>query len=112
MIRGLLPKPVRRPSAPYVQSISPRLLWQVQTDGWEAIGFEYISGRHADYAIGSADLATVSDVMRRLGQLVCPDLPGLKRAENRWRDYLNDPEDAVHLAGTVLLHTDWNPPTC
>ena len=95
--------------APYVRAVSPRLLWRIQTRGWDVLGLEHVEGRHADYTPGSVDLVAVSDVMGRLGRLVCPDLPQLKRAELRWQDYFDDPRDATCLAGRALLHTDWNP---
>ncbi|MHB1509136.1 MAG: aminoglycoside phosphotransferase [Acidimicrobiales bacterium] len=95
--------------APYVQCVSPRLLWHVRAHGWDVIGFQYTEGRHANYAPGSADLVAVSAVMRRLGRLACPDLPQLKRAELRWQDYFDDRRDATGLTGSALLHTDWNP---
>lgn len=94
--------------APYVLAVSPRLLWQVESDGWNVLGFEYIEGRHADYTPGSADLLKVIDTMRLLGTVPCPDLP-LKRAEQRWAEYVDDPAALEPLAGDSLLHTDWNP---
>ena len=92
--------------APYVRGISPRILWQVKAGDWDVIGFEYIEATHADYSV---DLVAVADVMRRLGSIHCPDLPILKRAETRWRDYFEDHSDAGCLVGATLLHTDWNP---
>jgi len=54
----------------------------------------------------SADIVKVVDVMRRLALLWCPDMPQLKRAENRWADYV-DPADLPMLRGDTLLHTDY-----
>jgi hypothetical protein len=94
--------------APYVLAVSPRLLWQVEVDGWNVLGFEYIEGRHADYTPGSADLPKVIDAMRLLDTIPCPDLP-LKRAEQRWVEHVDDAAALELLAGDSLLHTDWNP---
>jgi hypothetical protein len=94
--------------APYVVAVSPRLLWQVEVDGWHLLGFEYVGGRHADYRPGSADVPKVIDAMRLLGQMPCPDLP-LKRAEQRWSSYVDNAAALEVLAGDALLHTDWNP---
>ena len=95
--------------APYVQDVSPGILFHVQEHGWNVIGFEYVDGMCSDYTAGSADLAAISDVMCRLERIACPDLPLLKRAEHRWRDYLDDTKTAVCLSGKTLLFTDWNP---
>lgn len=93
---------------PWVLPVTPRLLWQVQADGWDILGFEHIEGRHADYASGSRDLPKVIQAMRQLGQIPAPDLP-LKRAEQRWADYVDDNSALQLLRGDCLLHTDLNP---
>jgi hypothetical protein len=93
---------------PYVRHVGPRLLWQVEADGWNVLGFEHVSGRHADYSPGSPDLPKVIEAMRRLGATSVPDLP-LKRAEERWAGYLDDPTALGLLRGETLLHTDYNP---
>jgi hypothetical protein len=80
---------------PHVHPLSPRLLWQETTAGWNLLAFQYIAeARHADYAPGSADLPRVVVAMDYLGALPCPDLP-LKRADR--------------FKGDRLLHTDFNP---
>lgn len=93
---------------PYVLQIAPRLLWHIEADGWNVLGFEHIEGRHADYSPGSQDLPKVIQAMRLLGQVPCPDLP-LKRAEQRWADYVDDESALKLLSGDSLLHTDFNP---
>ena len=94
---------------PYVQPLAPRLRWQAEGAGWNLLAFAYIAGaRHADYSPGSADLAAVVQVINRLRQIRCPDLP-VKRAEQRWAAYLDNDTDLALLAGTTLLHTDFNP---
>lgn len=90
---------------PYLRHVAPRLRWHVERDGWNLLGFERVEGRRADYSPGSPDLPKVVDVMRRLGEIPCPDLP-LKVAPQRWSSYT----DAAELfAGADLLHTEWSP---
>jgi thiamine kinase-like enzyme len=74
----------------------------------DLLAFDYIPGtRPADYTPGSADLPTVVQVLNRLQQIPCPDLP-VKRAEQRWAAYLDDDAARELLAGNTLLHTDFN----
>jgi thiamine kinase-like enzyme len=90
---------------PSVRHISPCLKWSASDDEWELLGFEYISGRHADYSPGSPDIPKVVRTMLDLQQVACPDIE-LKQAEQRWAAYTQAPE---LFAGACLLHTDWNP---
>jgi len=94
---------------PYVRHLAPRLLWQANTCGWDLLGFEQVSGRHANYAPGSGHLAVVVTVLCELGTLRCPDQPEIKHAEQRWSAHLDDPDAAELFAGDTLLHTDFNP---
>ena len=94
---------------PFVCSISPRLLWEVESAKWHILGFQYRRGRTADFSPGSSDLRSVTALIADLGELPCPDLPFLKIAERRWADYLDHPSDAQLLRGETLLHTDYNP---
>ncbi|MGH2776720.1 MAG: aminoglycoside phosphotransferase [Actinomycetota bacterium] len=91
--------------SPYVAQVSPRLLWHIETDGWNVLAFEHIAGRHADYSPESEDLPKVVEAIRLLGEIRCPNLP-LKRAEQRWAPYM---DDTSALRGDALLHTDVNP---
>lgn len=96
--------------APLVRGISPALLWHFDEAGWNVLGYEYAPGRHADYAPGSPDLDRLVQLMDALGAIKVPDNPGpFKRAEDRWRPYLDDPESAAVFAGPVLTHSDWTP---
>jgi hypothetical protein len=90
---------------PYVLQVSPRLLWHIETNGWNVLALEYVEGQHADYSAGSDDLPKVAEAIRLLGEVTCPDLP-LKRAEQRWAPYM---DDTSALQGEALLHTDFNP---
>ena len=97
-------------AAPLVSRISPALLWHFDEAGWNVLGFEHIPGRAADYSPGSPDLDLVVSLMEALSRVQVPADPGpLKRAEDRWKTYTDDPDDAVTLAGGSLAHTDWMP---
>lgn len=96
-------------AAPLVARFSPGLLARVCEDGWDINIFAHVGGRHPSYAPGSGDLSAVADVMRGVGRVPCPALPVFKRAEQRWWNYYDVPAAAGALAGTTLLHTDWNP---
>ncbi|MBO2448372.1 hypothetical protein J4573_14805 [Actinomadura barringtoniae] len=93
---------------PYVLSFTPRLLWRVNGD-WDILGFEYLDGRHADYAPGSPDVDKVVLTFTELGRLPCPDLP-LKRPEHRWGAHVDDPADLEWFRGDRLQHIDPTPP--
>jgi hypothetical protein len=92
---------------PYVQAVAPRVLWHIETAGWNLVAFEHIDGRHSDYTPTPTDLPLVVDALERLGAIPCPDLP-LRIAEQRWSAYLEDPSMLDHLRGNALLHTDFN----
>lgn len=92
---------------PYVHAVAPRVLWHVEAAGWSLVAFEHIDGRHADYTPTSTDLPLVVDALERLSATPCPDLP-LRRAEQRWSTYVQDPSMLDHLRGDALLHTDFN----
>ncbi|MCX2967359.1 MULTISPECIES: aminoglycoside phosphotransferase [Streptomyces] len=89
---------------PYVQGVAPRMLWRLETAGWDLLGFEAVDGHHADYAPDSSDVPLVAAALRRLGGVPCPDVP-LKGMPDRMAAYTDTPE---LFAGDRLLHTDWN----
>jgi hypothetical protein len=94
---------------PHVQPLAPQLRWQAEGAGWNLLAFTYIAGaKHADYSPWSADLPAVVRAINQLQQIRCPDLP-VKQAEQRWAAYIDDDTDLGLLAGTTLLHTDFNP---
>jgi hypothetical protein len=96
--------------APLVRDISPALLWHFDEAGWNVLGYEYAPGRHGDYSPGSPDLDRLVQLIDALSAIKVPDDPGpLKRAEARWKPYLDDPETAAIFAGPVLTHSDWTP---
>jgi hypothetical protein len=89
---------------PYLRPVAPALAFRIQTRDWDILGFEYLAGhRHADLSPGSPDLPAVAAALRSLAQIHAPDGVGLRRIEDRWRDY----EDSLWLlAGPTLAHTD------
>jgi hypothetical protein len=96
--------------APLVRDISPALLWHFDEAGWNVLGYQYAPGRHADYTPGSPDLDRLVQLMNALSQIKVKDDPGpFKRAEDRWKPYLDDPGPASAFAGPVLTHSDWTP---
>jgi hypothetical protein len=96
--------------APFVTEISPALLWHLDQAGWNVLGYRYAPGRHADYTPGSPDLDRLVQLMDVLSAIKVPGDPGpFKRAEDRWRPYLDDPGSASAFAGPVLTHSDWTP---
>ncbi|MFD4771397.1 aminoglycoside phosphotransferase [Streptomyces niveus] len=92
---------------PYVTPLAPRLLFHVVAYDWDVLGFETIDGHHADYSPGSPDLPKVTEALRELSSLPCPEIE-LRQAEQRLAGYVADPDDAEAFAGNALLHTDWN----
>jgi hypothetical protein len=96
--------------APLVTGISPALLWHFDEAGWNVLGYQHAPGRHADYTPGSPDLDQLVQLMQALSRIKVPADPGpLKRAEDRWKSYVDDPGDAQIFAGHTLTHTDWAP---
>jgi hypothetical protein len=96
--------------APLVRDISPALLWHFDEGGWNVLGYEYAPGRHADYTPDSPDLDRLVQLMDALSQIKVKDDPEpFKRAEDRWKPYLDDPRLASAFVGPVLTHSDWTP---
>ncbi|MEO3809222.1 phosphotransferase [Sphaerisporangium sp. B11E5] len=90
---------------PHVTHLAPYVLWEVEAGGWLLAGFEYVAGRHLEYAPGSPDLEHLALVVERLGATPTPAGMTLQ-VEQRWPD---EP-DLSPLAGERhLLHTDLNP---
>lgn len=91
---------------PLVRHVSPALKWSAVSDEWDLLGFECVSGNHADYSPGSPDIPKVMDALLRLQGIACPAGIDVKQAGQRWAAYTATPG---LLAGTSLLHTDWTP---
>jgi hypothetical protein len=95
--------------APLVREISPALLWHFDDAGWNVLGYEYVYGRHADYSAGSEDLDGLVQIMKALGEIKIFDADPFKRAEDRWKSYVDEPCTAEIFSGSTLTHTDWTP---
>ncbi|RDG34750.1 protein kinase [Streptomyces corynorhini] len=95
---------------PFVQPLSPRLLWSVDGDdaGWIILGFEAIEERGLDFEPGSPDLALAVDLLNRAAALELPDV-ARDWTEDRWDAYVGSEEELAFLRGDALLHTDINP---
>jgi len=94
--------------SPYVEEISPRMLWAETVSGWDLVAFNVVeAARHADYTPGSPDLPKLAAVLNTLAKTPCPPVP-MMSAGRRWGGFLNDPDDVRLLAGPSLLHTDYH----
>ncbi|MEO6083948.1 MAG: phosphotransferase [Umezawaea sp.] len=113
--------------------LAPRLLWHVEAEGWLLLGFEYVSGRHADLSPDSADLPLVADAVAQIGRTPLPPAPVVRRSmSEQWARRLEAEigsplttdswstenirlldEWAVrapgYLEGSSLAHTDLHP---
>ncbi|MER7464028.1 aminoglycoside phosphotransferase [Streptomyces sp. NPDC097981] len=94
---------------PYVAPLAPRLLWTIEVDEWNLLGFEHLDGRPADYRPGTNDLPLVAEAIITLSTVRAPADVELKQIEQRLAGYVDDPDDAALLRGDTLLHTDWTP---
>lgn len=88
-----------------VRPHAPELLWQFDMAGWRIVGFEFVSGRHADYTPGSPDLDLVAATVEDLATRECP--PSVKlRVQDR---YAALDARAEVFAGASLVHCDLSP---
>lgn len=94
--------------SPFIQELSPALLWQAEDDAWIALGFEALQGRSADFTPGSTDLPAVVGLLNRIGTLPLPDV-AREWEETRWDRFAADESEAMSLRGDALLFTDLNP---
>lgn len=95
--------------APSVVSVAPQLLWRLEVDGWDLLGFEAVDGWHADLSPGSADLDLVGALVEAAQGLRAPMGVALPYLVDR--DLLNfvTATERELLLGDALLHTDTNP---
>jgi hypothetical protein len=94
--------------APHLPTSCPRLYWHLELDGWSLLGYEVVSGRHADYAPGSPDLPLVEAALNELQGIAAPADIDIKNAVDRWAQYA-PPGTVQHFDGNSLLHTDYAP---
>ncbi|MEU7589458.1 phosphotransferase [Micromonospora sp. NPDC049230] len=92
--------------APYVGSVAPALHARVVEAGWDVLVFEALEGHQANYAPGSPDLPRVAELIARIGQVECPEIP-LRRAEQRLQSHA-DASTLSYFTGEAFLHTDLN----
>ncbi|WNV90344.1 phosphotransferase [Umezawaea sp. Da 62-37] len=121
------------PSLP--DELAPRLLWHVETEGWLLLGFEHVSGQHADLSPDSADLPLVADAVAQISRTPLPPAPVARRSmSEQWARGLAAeigsplPPEAEswsaenlglldewairapdHMDGSSLAHTDLHP---
>ncbi|MFD4629289.1 protein kinase [Streptomyces sp. NPDC058284] len=95
---------------PYVQPLSPRLLWSIDgdEDGWIILGFSAVDGRSSRFEPDSPDLPIIVGALNRIAGV---PLPPVARdwPETRWNDFAADAKEAELFQGDMLLHTDINP---
>ncbi|GAB2775908.1 phosphotransferase [Amycolatopsis magusensis] len=122
---------------PYLPpAVAPRLLWRADTDAWLLLGFEHITGHHADLSPDSPDLPMVAKAVSTMaGALAGCPAPGVPALTEKmawmsgWRRLRHQPpaeldewsRDRLDLlvdweargidaaAGDNLLHTDLHP---
>lgn len=85
--------------------LAPKLLWQVEADGWLLLGLEHITGRKADYRRGSPDLAALAATITALAA----DPRTAAAPAYAERLYVPRATDTTFLGGPTLLHVDLNP---
>jgi RIO1 family len=84
----------------------PRLLWQIEGDGWLLLAFEYVSGRHPDLTPGSPDLPGVAAALSDMAIALTPcPAAEVQPAAARWAGYI----PAEMIDGDTLVHTDVTP---
>jgi hypothetical protein len=93
---------------PFVQPISPPVLWQAENAEWIVRGFEAVDGRRADFGVESDDLPVVVDLMNRIGALSLPDVAH-RWHERRWDRFVADGAEVDLFRGDALLHVDVHP---
>jgi len=64
-----------------VPGIAPVVVFHADVDQWLVVGFEYLPGRAASLAPGSADLPLVASVVERISEVRAPELRPLR---DRW----------------------------
>ncbi|MFE5332203.1 phosphotransferase [Embleya sp. NPDC056575] len=90
-----------------VAGAGPRVLWRLLVGGWDLVGFEFVTGRHADYRQHSRDLDLLADTLTALAGLRLPAVE-LPSAGERWARCAPAGLGEA-LAGSTLCHTDFNP---
>ncbi|NKE56057.1 hypothetical protein FXN61_04120 [Lentzea sp. PSKA42] len=97
------------------KNLAPQLLWHIEQDDWLLLGFEHVSGQHADLSPGSADLSLMADAVRKIGAIKPPEVPRRMIADH-WEAALANgttsewaAQAPQHMHGSTLVHSDLNP---
>jgi hypothetical protein len=93
-------------------TLAPRMLWQVEAAGWLLLGFEHVSGRHADITPGSPDLPLVVAAVTEAQEALtpCPPVDVGSFADQwerlgAWRHLLNEvPADLDPWTRDLLVY--------
>ncbi|WP_435159516.1 phosphotransferase family protein [Amycolatopsis sacchari] len=65
-------------------AIAPRLRWRIEADGWLLLGFDRVTGAHADLAPGSPDLPVVAAAVAALGRNLADCPAAAPRLADQW----------------------------
>ncbi|MFD9903146.1 phosphotransferase [Streptomyces sp. NPDC059063] len=85
--------------------LAPRVLWEVETDGWLLVGYEHVYGRHPDLSPGSPDVDALVRTLTAVSEVPWPETLRKKPLHTRWAGSLPDGVPAG-LRGRSLAHTD------
>ena len=108
--RGVASQAREAAVAPHVTGVAPQLLWHLpDAGGWDLLGFEYVDGRHADYTPGSPDIAATVTMLARIDEIDYPGDAPARDVRAAFAAHIDDQAAAELLAGTRLLHIDFNP---
>ncbi|NUT49572.1 MAG: phosphotransferase [Saccharothrix sp.] len=117
------------------ERLAPRVLWSIESGGWLLLGFEHVSGQHADLSPGSPDLPAVAEAVEDISRASPPPASVARRPmAEQWaramdaETKLPPPDGAdpwsvanadllvtwaarapAHLDGPHLIHSDLNP---
>jgi hypothetical protein len=117
------------------ERLAPRLLWDVEVDGWLLLGFEHVSGQHANLSPDSADLPLIADAVVEISHTSPPPESVARRPmAAQWKRMVEEegraasPVDAdpwaaanaellatlasrapQYMDGDRLIHSDLNP---
>ncbi|MEU7527716.1 phosphotransferase [Saccharothrix sp. NPDC042600] len=117
------------------ERLAPRLLWEIEVDGWLLLGFEHVIGRHANLSPDSSDLPLIAEAVVEISRTPAPPKSVAQRPiaaqwkrmvgeQNRLAPHVGiDPGCAAnaellaswasrapeHMLGNRLIHSDLNP---
>ncbi|MFD9891445.1 phosphotransferase [Amycolatopsis sp. NPDC059027] len=83
--------------------LAPRVLWEIETDGWLVLGYEHVTGRYADFSPGSPDLPLLANAVSTLAVELTPSPVAVDSLAVRWAKV----SPWKRLAGTPETLDDW-----